>query len=226
MRTTPDSRLHIPSASRLASAVILLLACSACAGGDDRGTGGDLPQDYGFGRVAFTTAADPTVHTAAVGRLALTLHNPDVAERPTVWEGPLEIRAASRTCIAPLELITDVYVDSPHTTALVVSYSGAATYVDFIDTAACNGRWPQIEAFTDSVRVSGDRLTIHSACVGDASRSQCFATQVYTLAPTMPPALRDEESRSLTKAELGVEFTGDAYVAEPRTANARLLERE
>lgn len=163
---------------------------------------------------------------ARIGDLELTLEEPDVPDRPTAWEGPLRIRhvRAGGTCEAEPSLITKVFLDAAARTAIIVSGSGAHTLIDFVDTGTCRARWPRIDATTDGVRVSGDRMTILPACESNGSRARCSSAMVLKLSSGAPPVLLEAESRQVTRADVGVEFVGQAWVAAPRTAAARLVE--
>ena len=177
---------------------------------------------YGFEAVRFEPGSEGR---ASVGMLELVLRNPDNPERPTAWEGPLELRRtqSGTPCEAEPSLITHVYLDTATAVALVVSYSGSMTFLDFIDTSSCQSKWPQIGAATKGVTVSGDRVSLSPVCETDGSRSRCSAGQVFRLAPDQPPARLEEESRELTRAQLGVDFTGEAWVEGVGTASARVV---
>jgi hypothetical protein len=187
-----------------------LVACVACVAPAAQ------PAGYRIEAVTFNHS------TARVGNLELTLDNPDDPERPTMWEGPVRIRGTSGTCEAAPSLVTKVLIDSTAQTLVIISASGSRTFVDFVATATCRPRWPRMEVATDGISVAGDRLTILSACEENGARARCTSARIYELRPYVAPRLLEPESRQLTKINVGVEFSGEAWVVSPRTSNARL----
>jgi hypothetical protein len=188
----------------------------------------DAPADdeYSFEAVVFERSKEGTAHSATLGPIEIVLWDPDSLQEPTAWEGPLEVRhpSSGQSCMADVSLITRVWVDDARTSAIVLSYSGSTTLVDVVDTGTCAVKWPQIEAVTDQVSVSGSRLSLLPYCEGDPPRSRCWAAQVFRLLRDEPPAKLEAESQQLTRATIGVEFVGEAWVEFPKTSSARLLD--
>lgn len=181
-----------------------------------------------FERLIFQTAgADTGTFVAQAVGLTFTLTGPDEPRRATVWEGPLEIRHEQRgvRCRRDASLVTAVYVSSDARSAAIVTYSGSLTFVDFIETRSCRDRWRRIEALTEGVTVSGDRLVLLPGCdcPGASEPCVCSAARVYQLLRDRAPVLASEDSRRLTRQILGVEFEGERRVVAPKTPEARVL---
>jgi hypothetical protein len=174
----------------------------------------------GFQQLAFTAA-----NATSFGDYSFRLAEPNNVEKPTAWEGPLTISSAGKSCDADISLVTAVYASTEVRFVVVVTYSGSNTYVHFIATSNCASKWKTIKAFTEGVRVADDRLSILPACdsAGDNSPIRCFSGRVYKLTSGTSPVLLRNESFRLTKDELGVGFTGQARVAHPKTAQARIV---
>lgn len=178
-------------------------------------------QPSGYRAVSFVGAPDGKV---TVGAVELELKAPD-GPNPKAWEGPLVLRLlpSGNACEAEPSLVTAVFLDTAGHTALVQSYSGSMTYLDFIDVATCKPKWMRIEAFTSGVTVEGDRVSMLPGCEGEKSKSRCSAGRVLALSSEAAPHLLGAESRQLTKSRLGVEFDGEAWVQAPGEAGARVL---
>jgi hypothetical protein len=174
----------------------------------------------GFRRLEMINGKD-----TRLGSLGFRLSNPDDADKPTAWEGPLTISQGGKSCTADISLVTDVYASSERSYAIVVSYSGSNTFVDFINVSTCAPKWPELKAFTADLRVKGDRLSMLPGCEagGDKLPAACSSAHVYELSSDTAPRLLKEESYKLTLQTLGVGFSGEAKVAYPKTAHARLV---
>ena len=107
---------------------------------------------------------------------------------------------------------------------IVITESGSSTYLHFIDPSSCAAKWPRIKAFTEDIRIPKDRIEFLPACACDTAEipCSCSAAQVYSMKVDSAPVLLEQESRALTKLQLGVEFTGDRKVLHPRTPKAQL----
>ena len=173
----------------------------------------------GFRQLVFTDSG------ATLGDYSFRLAEPDRPERPTAWQGPLTIASGAKSCKADVSLVTAVYGAAAMPFVVVVTYSGSNTYVHFIKTADCAKRWPSLKAFTEGVRVSGDRLSMLPACdgAGDPFPARCFAGRVYQLTAATKPQFLRNESVQLTRQTLGVAFTGEAMVSHPKSARARIV---
>ena len=181
------------------------------------------PQEQagGFRQLAFDNG-----QVARFGAYSFHLAEPDRPDAPTAWQGPLTISADGKSCAADVSLVTAVYASPDAPFLVVATYSGPNTYVHFINIASCTVKWEPIKAFTEGVRVAGDRLSILPACdtpPGGRSPTRCFGARVYKLTSSAAPKLLKDESISLTKETLGVGFTGKAKVAHPRSARARIV---
>lgn len=180
------------------------------------------PQEQagGFRQLAFDNG-----QVARFGAYTFHLAEPDRPDKPTAWQGPLTISAGGKSCAADVSLVTAVYASPEASFLVVATYSGSNTYVHFIAIASCAVKWKAIKAFTEGVRVAGDRLSVLPACdtAGDRSPRRCFAARVYKLTSSTTPKLLKDESFSLTKQTLGVGFTGEAKVVHPRSARAHIV---
>ena len=206
--------------------IAILSFCSSLACTGQRAADSATPLTYAYEAVRFAPSPDRKDSVATVDSLSLVLSEPDNVERPSAWEGPLRVRHvdSGRSCEAESSLITQVYLDNRRSVALVVSYSGSVTFVDFVDVDTCGVKWPRIEGFTERVVVNGDRVSIHPGCEGTGARSKCTAGRVFRLDAVNPPVILDDESRTLTKSVIGVEFTGQRWVENPKTPNAKILQ--
>ncbi len=174
----------------------------------------------GFQQLVFTAA-----NAITFGDHSFRLAEPNNAEKPTAWQGPLTISSAGKSCEADVSLVTAVYASTEVPFLVVVTYSGSNTYVHFVATQNCKTKWKTIKAFTEGVRVADDRLSILPACdsAGDNSPTRCFSGRVYKLTSAAAPVLLRNESFRLTKDKLGVGFTGQARVAHPKSAQAVIV---
>jgi hypothetical protein len=180
---------------------------------------------YSLAPITFATAPDGSRSTADSGGVHMILHAPDAATKPSAWEGPLELRRGDApSCKADVSLIRRVFIDSLSDVAVVLSYSGSRTFIDFIDTQTCQAKWPRVEAVTERVDVAGDHISIHPACEGSPARARCHAASVLLVSPDAAPAEQVDRSRKLTQTILNVEFTGMAWVAFPKTPQAKIVQ--
>jgi hypothetical protein len=152
----------------------------------------------------------------------LRLAEPDNAEKPTVWQGPLKISTGSGSCTADVSLVTAIYSAPGNSFAIVVSSSGSNLIVNFIELATCASKWPTIKRAASAVTVAGNRLTFSSVCEDGAKNAPalCTSARVYVLRDDSPPAYLKAASYRATAKELGVGFTGEAQVMDPRTPRA------
>jgi len=211
---------------RLTAVSLVIAALLACSRQEpaERSVPNETP--YGLQMLKFQRQNDGGTFRAVADSFEFVLRDPDDPEKPTAWEGPLEIRElpAGRACRAQMSLVTEVYVDGELNTSLVRSYSGSISFVDFVDVRTCAQQWPQLAVFTERITVSGDRLIVSPGCeAATPQRSLCSAGQVLKLQRDRAPVLLDVESRKLTKDVVGVEFVGQAWVESPKTAHAKLV---
>lgn len=157
-----------------------------------------------------------------LGQYSLRLAEPDNAEKPTMWQGPLTISNGSKPCTADLSLVTALYGERGGSFVIVLTSSGSNAIAHFIDLASCADKWPAIKRAAIDVKVAGDRLSFLPACEGGASNSpaHCTSARVYILQKDAPPSYQRNESFNLTKKELGIGFVGEAKVMDPRTPRA------
>jgi len=162
-----------------------------------------------------------------VGSYHLRLEGPDNPASPALWQGPLRIQNGAQVCRAPVSLISSVWAAPQSAFVIVVSESGSSTYVHFIDTSSCRPKWPRIKAFTAEVEILPTRIRILPGCSCDTADApcSCSAAQVYRLRKGEAPAFLQQESETLTKEIVGVEFRGFRKVLYPKTPKARLLTR-
>ncbi len=79
------------------------------------------------------------------GSYHLQLEGPDNASSPSLWQGPLRISRAARSCSAHVSLVSAVWA-APHIGFLIViTESGSSTYVHFIDLATCLPKWQRLD---------------------------------------------------------------------------------
>ena len=156
---------------------------------------------------------------------ALRLAEPDNADKPTLWQGPLKISSGSASCTAAVSLVTAIYAAPSNSFAIVLSSSGSNAIADFIELASCASRWPAIKRAASGVIVAGNRLTFLPVCEGGAKNApaQCTSARVYLIRNDSPPAYLKAASYHATARELGVGFTGEAQVMDPRTPRAILV---
>jgi hypothetical protein len=207
------------------AAVIAVIALGACGGPAPAQNAAPVAagRAYGYEQLRFGPATEGRSVVSA-GDLTLTISEPDNAAAPSAWEGPLEIRdAQGRSCAAEPSLIQQVFLDTPRTTVLIVSYSGSMTYLDFVDPQTCRAKWPRVDVVTGGIEVTGDRIILQPACEGEKGRVPCHAGRVFQTHAAEPPAQLDADSRALTRQVLGVEFAGRQWVENPRSQTARIV---
>ncbi|HEX5080288.1 MAG TPA: hypothetical protein VFV80_14140 [Geminicoccaceae bacterium] len=164
---------------------------------------------------------------AVVAGHALELVGPDAPAAPTVWEGPIRVRDAGRLrCTLDVELIAGLYADDAGRSLLVVSRSGASTYLSLFDLADCNLAAASDALFTERIRVRGARIEVLPGCECGATPAVCRCSAAKVLRVDGDLALREDvaASRALTRARLGVAFEGEARVADPGGPAARILQ--
>ncbi len=190
---------------RMMSALIAALALAASA------------QSAGFQPLPMQSGKD-----TAFEQYTLRLAEPDNAAKPTVWQGPLKISAGSDSCTSDVSLVAAIYTAPGKDFALVLSSSGSNWIVSFIELATCASKWPAIKHAASAVTVAGNRVTFSSACEGGAKNAPalCTSARVYVLQENSPPAYLKAASYRATARELGVGFTGEAQVMDPRTPRA------
>lgn len=162
---------------------------------------------------------------APLGKYTLRLAEPDDPEKPTQWQGPLTIAKAGITCTADLSLVSGVYAAPAEPYVVAVSASGSSTFIHFIDLDTCAARWPPLKQFTTAVHFTPGQMQVSSNCEssGPQRPASCTSAHVFRISENMPPVLLRDESRALTRRELGVAFVGRARVSAPRTSHARLV---
>ncbi len=156
---------------------------------------------------------------------ALRLAEPDNADKPTVWQGPLTISSGSASCTADVSLVTAIYAAPGNSFAIVLSTSGSNAIANFIELASCASKWPAIKRAASAVAVAGNHLTFSSVCEGGAKNAPalCSSARVYVIRYDSPPAYQKAASYRATAKELGVGFTGEAQVMDPRTPRAMIV---
>lgn len=159
------------------------------------------------------------------GGYSFRLADPDSADKPTKWQGPLTISRGGKPCTADVSLVTSVYASADKPFVVVVSYSGSNMFVDFIDSSTCSSKWPELKVFTVGIRIKGNTLSVLPACAS-ANKNlpvRCSAGRVYELSSETAPLLSKTESIKLTQEVLGVGFVGDANVASPKTPHVHVV---
>ena len=156
---------------------------------------------------------------------SLRLDGPDSADKPVMWQGPLTISNGKASCKADLSLITAVYASSGRAFVIVLTSSGSNAIAHFIDADSCASKWPAIKRAASAVNVEGNRLTFSAACEGGGKNAPalCTAARVYGIEDDSPPAYLKSESYKLTQKEIGVGFSGEARVVDPRTPRAMMV---
>lgn len=189
-------------------AIGLCLCAAACA------------QSGGFQPLTMQRGKD-----ARVGQYALRLSDPDNAEKPAMWQGPLTISSGSASCTADVSLVTALYAATGRSYVIVLTSSGANAIAHFIDLASCAVRWPPIKRAASDVKVAGNRLSFLPVCEGGASNTPalCTSARMYLIRDDVPPAYLKSGSYKLTEKEVGVGFTGEAKVMDPHTPRAMIV---
>ena len=176
-------------------------------------------------RLVFAKAG-PNVYQSHMDTLDYVLENPDDPDHPTVWEGPFRIvdKTTNAQCTADVALITNVYAIPDHNLAVVLSYSGSMTYIDFLDARTCKSRYPRIEAYSEGICVNANRVEIQPACEKISGNIyQCASGKIYYFGLNQAPKLSESESIHMTKSILKVGFIGERKVFGPRTSEARIV---
>jgi hypothetical protein len=158
-------------------------------------------------------------------KYSLRLAEPDNPEKPTVWQGPLTVSKGSASCTADVSLVTAIYAAPSRSFVLVLSVSGSNISADFIDLASCAAKWPPIKRAASAVTVAGDRLSFMPVCEGGGKNAPalCTSARVFLIQDAAPPAHLKSASYKLTARELGVGFSGEARVMDPRTPRALVV---
>ncbi len=164
---------------------------------------------------------------ATVANHVLELVGPDAPEAPTLWEGPILVRDGARLrCTLDAELIAGLYADRAGRALLVVSLSGASTYLSLFDLDDCALAAASEALFTEGIDVSGTRIEVQPGCECPHSPEICTCAAAKVLQVEDDLAMREDvvASRALTRAQLGVAFAGEARVAHPGGPGARILD--
>lgn len=164
---------------------------------------------------------------AAVGKDALKLVGPDTPEAPTLWEGPIRVQSKGHLrCTLDAELIAGLYADSAGRALLVVSQSGANTYLILFSLEDCRLAATSEALFTEGIDAAGTRIEVRPGCECTGSPEICACSAAKVLRVAADLAMREDvsASRALTRAQLGVTFEGEARVAHPGTPGARIVD--
>jgi hypothetical protein len=177
-------------------------------------------QSFGFQPLPMVNGKDTVFE-----QYALRLAGPDNANKPTMWQGPLTISDGKPSCTADLSLVTGVYAAPGWDYVLVLSTSGSNAIVHFIELKSCAAKWPAIKRAASAINVEGSRLSFSAECesAGKNAPSQCTSARVYELNEDAPPAFLKPESFKLTRKEIGVGFSGEARIIDPRTPRALIV---
>jgi hypothetical protein len=177
-------------------------------------------QSGGFSELSMKNGADTTF-----AQYSLRLAGPDNPDKPVLWEGPLTIANGSSSCTADISLISSIYAAPGASFVIALSSSGSKAVVHFVDAASCASKWPDLKLSASRVRAQGNRLAASSVCEGGSSNepSLCTSARVYEIGNDAPPSYLRSESYKLTRKELGVGFTGEAKVMDPRTPRAIIV---
>ena len=158
----------------------------------------------------------------AVAQYRLRLADPDNAEKPAMWQGPLTIASGGGSCTAGVSLVTAIYAAPGRDFVIVLSSSGSNAVAQFVGLGSCAEKWPAIKRAATSVRVAGNRISFLPACEGGGKNAPalCTSARVYVMQAGRPPLYRRVLSYKLTEKELGVGFVGEAKIMDPRSARA------
>jgi hypothetical protein len=166
--------------------------------------------------------------TARLAGHDLALSGPDEPSAPTIWEGPIDVRSrpSGEQCTIEAELIVSLYTDGSGRALLVVSHSGATTYLALFDLSDCAPAEPEMALYTEGVSVVGERIEVLPACECTEASQICSCSGGQVLQANVDLQILEDvqASKALTREHLGVAFLGEARVAEPGTANARIVE--
>ncbi len=160
-----------------------------------------------------------------LGNFALRLAEPDNPDKPTMWQGPLIISAQGASCTAKVSLVTALYAAPGRSFVIVLTTSGSSIIAHFIELASCADRWPPIKRAAAGVRVAANRLSFLPVCEGGGTNAPalCTSAHVYVIRNGTPPSYVRFDSYKLTAKDLGVGFTGEARVMDPRTPRAMIV---
>ena len=162
---------------------------------------------------------------STAGQYALRLAEPDNAEKPTMWQGPLTISSGSASCTADVSLVTAVYAAPGRSYVIVLTSSGSNAIAHFIELASCAEKWSPVKRAASDVKVDGNRLAFLPVCEGSGSNApaHCTSARVYIIQDDAPPSYQRSASFKLTEKELGVGFIGEARVLDPHTPRAMIV---
>ena len=191
--------------------LIAILACLAVAA---------WGQAYGFHTLSFGSGKDTRFE-----QYSLRLADPDSAQNPMLWQGPLTISSGGVSCTADVSLVTAVYAGAGRSFVIVLSSSGSNAIAHFVELASCASRWPPVRRAASGAGVAGNRLSFLPVCEGGGKNAPalCIAGRVYRVKNDAPPAYIRSESYKLTAKELGVGFAGEAKIMNPRTPRALIV---
>jgi len=179
-----------------------------------------LAQTGGFQPLSFQPGKD-----TAVAQYSLRLADPDNADKPTMWQGPLTISNESGLCTANVSLVTVVYAAQDRGFVIVLTSSGANAIAHFIELASCSEKWPPIKRAASSAKVQGNRLSFLPTCEGGGKNAPavCTSARVYAVYADSPPTYLRLDSYKLTEKELGVGFVGEAKILDPHSPRAMVV---
>ena len=167
-------------------------------------------------------------NAAQVAERRLELLGPNAPGTATMWEGPIRVSGSSADapCTVAAELITGLFADVAGHAVLVVSQSGAATYLEIFELATCDRAAASEALFTAGIAVSGDRIEILPGCecADSPDACTCSAGRVLRVTPDLKLSEDAAASRELTRAHLGVGFLGEARVAHPGDPGVHILD--
>lgn len=140
------------------------------------------------------------------GGLEIALYGPDQAQKPIVWEGPLEIKTATATRQYELNLVSKLYVSGK--TLFVLSYSGSQSSLDMFNLDSLVHLVKAREISSRNVTITHRQIVVMPACeCVENDQCHCQAAQVFDWEAN---GLSHNKSQSLTKTKelLGVGFSG------------------
>ena len=158
------------------------------------------------------------------GQYTLRLAEPDNAQKPRIWQGPLTVSGGA-TCTADVSLVTAIYAAPGRSFVVVLTSSGSSAIAHFIELASCAEKWPAVKRAASDVQVAANRISFLPACEGGGSNApaHCTSARVYLIQNDAPPSYLRSASYRLTEKELGVGFTGEAKVMDPHTPRAMIV---
>jgi len=159
------------------------------------------------------------------GQYSLRLADPDNAEKPKMWQGPLTISSGTVSCTADVSLVTGVYTAPSRSFVIVLTSSGSNATAHFIELQSCAEKWPAIKHAASDVKVAGNRLSFLPTCEGGGSNqpADCTSARVYMIQNDASPSFLRAASAKLTEKELGVGFVGEAKVIDAHTPRAMIV---